>query len=176
MGESVRTRSKIGVAVLLAAGVGTASFWAWRHFTGPSEFDRSLQQDMDAVLADDSRNHGIAVTVRAVDDESVLVYDLKEISGSASAADLFRTFLQFANKARWHEFDSVLLARNGDVRFKIDGAYFSHLGEDYGVENPMYTLRTFPENLRRTDGSRAFSQWEGGVLGVASLQIYNFKH
>lgn len=37
--------------------------------------------------------------------------------------------------------------------------------------NPVYTIRTLPEKLRRPDGSRAFSVWTGGMIGVLGAQM-----
>ena len=39
----------------------------------------------------------------------------------------------------------------------------------------MYTIRTFPENLRTPDGERAFSVWEGGMFGVLKAQMEDFN-
>ena len=48
------------------------------------------------------------------------------------------------------------------------------LGEEYGQQNPIYTVRTFPENLFLTDGTNAYGQWTGGMLGVLGKQMEDF--
>jgi hypothetical protein len=90
-------------------------------------------------------------------------------------ADVFRVFLQFAQAERSREFKSVELAFRGHPRFRIDGKYFKQLGEEFGTENPVYTMRTFPENLSRPDGSRAYPTWTGGWIGVAGKQMQDFN-
>ena len=49
------------------------------------------------------------------------------------------------------------------------------LGEEFGEQNPVYTIRTFPEHLSRPDGAQAFSTWTGGILGVLSKQMDDFN-
>ena len=34
---------------------------------------------------------------------------------------------------------------------------------------------TFPENLKTTSGLSAYSQWEGGMLGVLNRQLEDFN-
>src|SRR3546814_11223048 len=53
----------------------------------------------------------------------------------------------------------------------LDGAYFRTLGREYGSQNPVYTLRTLPENVMTTDGRSAFSEWSGGMIGVLAGQM-----
>ena len=36
-------------------------------------------------------------------------------------------------------------------------------------------MRTFPENVYRPDGARAFDSWTGGVLGVLGKQMEDFN-
>ncbi len=160
---------KTVVPVLVALAVGVGGIWGWNHFT--------LQSSMNDVLSDDERNEAVDVSVHygSYVQPSVLVYDLQEPTGAVAPMDLFRVFLQFADKVQDKEFETVELAYEGEVRFKIDGSYFHVLGEEYGEQNPMYTIRTFPENLQKPDGSRAFGEWTGGMLGVTGKQMEDFK-
>jgi hypothetical protein len=41
-------------------------------------------------------------------------------------------------------------------------------------ELSVYTVRTFPENLLTPKGSRAYSEWTGGWLGVLGKQTEDF--
>ena len=90
-------------------------------------------------------------------------------------ADVFRVFLQFAQTEKSREFESVELAFRGQRRFLMNGKYFRQLGEQFGTENPVYMIRTFPENLVRPGGSHAYPTWTGGWIGVAGKQMEDFS-
>jgi len=136
-----------------------------------------LQSKMNSVINSDARNNGVKVSVHFGHfiNTSVLVYDLRSISDSNSIADAFRVFLQFADKSQSEQFEIIELAHKGITKFKIPGDYFQTLGKEYAWQNPVYTMRTFPGHLRRPDGSQAYSEWEGGLLGVATAQVEDFN-
>lgn len=136
-----------------------------------------LQSRMNAVLKDDYRNSGIEVSVHysSYPNPSTLIYDLKAISGSSSPADVFRVLLQFAEKVKEKKFNTVQLRFRGKTKFQLDGLYFQTIGKEYSSQNPVYTMRTFPENLKNPDGSRAYSEWTGGWLGVVKQQMEDFN-
>ena len=160
----------IGIVYLLGRS-GTLSKVA--PIFNPSE----LQSPMDEILKNSDRNSGVNVSVYYGSplDSSVLVYDLQSVSGGKSMADVFRVFLQFAEKMQNRDFDEVRLAYEGTIKFKISGGYFQRLGREYSLQNPVYTIRTFPENLRTPEGSRAYPQWEGGMIGVVGKQMEDFN-
>ena len=135
-----------------------------------------LQSQMNDVLKGDPRNEGIKVSVHFGNyvNPSILVYDLRSISGTNSMADVFRVFLQFAEKMQSKKFDVVELAFRGRTKFKIRGDYFQMLGKEYSWQNPVYIARTFPENLMNPDGSMAYPKWTGGWLGVVEKQMEDF--
>jgi hypothetical protein len=135
----------------------------------------SLQADMDGVLRSDPRNAGIGVSVRTRDGGSKLVYDLTSVAGTNSMTDVFRVFLQFASAEKDKEFDSVELSFRGSRKFLIRGDYFKLLGKEFGTQNPIYTIRTFPEHLTKLDGSAAYPTWTGGWLGVSGKQMEDFN-
>lgn len=153
-------------AVLLSF---VALIWLWNYF--------SLQTSINAVIKEDIRNNGIdiSVTYGSYVNPSVLVYDLRSIEGSKSPADVFRVFLQFVDKMKSKKYDEVLLQYKGNTKFKIKGDYFQKLGEEYSFQNPVYTMRTFPENLLKSDGSKAYEEWTGGLLGVMGKQMEDFN-
>ena len=153
-------------AILLLA---VALIWGWNYF--------NLQISMNEVINEDNRNEGIDVSVTYGNyfNTGVLVYDLKSVEGSKSPADVFRVLLQYANKMKNKEFDEVLLQHKGITKFKIQGIYFKRLGEEYTFQNPVYTMRTFTENLSNPDGSNAYSSWTGGMLGVLGKQMEDFN-
>ena len=134
-----------------------------------------LQKLMNEVIESDSGNKGIEVSVYYGDNPSIIVYDLIAITNENSMADVFRVFLQFAEKTKSYEFDKVELAFRKKVKFVINGDYFKKLGEEYPHQNPVYTMSTFPENLMNPDGSNAYSKWTGGLIGVATKQIEDFN-
>ena len=139
--------------------------------------NRELQSHMAKVLSGDSRNSGISVQphLAAYGEPRTLVYDLTGVSSSNSMSDVFRVLLQYAHEIGHERFDTVELAFRGKKKFRISGEFFHTLGAEYGSQNPIYTVRTFPENLKDMDGSRAYSEWTGGLLGVANRQMEDFS-
>lgn len=137
----------------------------------------ALQRPMNDVIEHDPRNKGIEVSVhyKTYVNPSVLVYDLTAIAGTNSKIDVFRSFLQFADKMKEYKFAKVELAFKGKTKFVLEGDYFQQLGREYGLQNPVYTMNHFPENLRLPDGTRAYETWTGGWLGVAGRQIEDFN-
>jgi len=143
-----------------------------------SGFDNfQLQSQMNDVLKNDPRNTGIEVSIKAENrvNTIILIYDLKSISKMNSMADVFRVFLQFSERMNKKKFDFVDLSYKGKTKFKIKGDYFQKLGNEYSWQNSIYTLRTFPENLINLDGSMAYPQWTGGLLGVTGKQMEDFN-
>ncbi len=137
--------------------------------------NNSVNGPLQKTITTDSRNAGIEAKARYGNlARSILVYDLKNISANNSRADVFRVFLQYAAAVKDKQFDTVQLAWQGKIKFIIDGAYFQKLGREFDSQNPVYTIRTFAENLRTPTGTRAFPEWEGGMLGVLKAQMDDF--
>ncbi len=136
-----------------------------------------LQSHMNAVLDSDSRNKGIDVAVHYeyYIKPSILVYDLKSVSSSNSMVDVFRVFLHFSEKVKTKHFDVVCLSFQGRAKFEIHGDYFQTIGKESSYQNPLYTMRTFPEHLLNSDGSKPFGVWKGGILGVLTEQMKDFN-
>lgn len=63
------------------------------------------------------------------------------------------------------------MASSGKHKFYIDGEHFKKIGEEHEYQNPVYTLRTLPENIYTLDGKQAYPNWTGGVLGVMGKQM-----
>lgn len=160
-------RYLVSATVLVAVIAGGVV--AWNHMT--------LQAPMQAVIDDDPRNAGIEVRAHYKYHlmPGTLVYNLREVSLDKAPIDVFRVFLQFAAAMKGEQFESVELAFRGETKFVLDGAAFRELGQDYGTQNPMYTVRTLPEKLRTPDGRPAFERWEGGALGVLGAQMDDFE-
>ena len=157
-------RNSGGIVLLALLLVGA---WAANHFGPDSE--------MRATLDEDERNSGIdmAAHYQWYVNPNVLVVALTDATGKAPI-DVFRAFLNFAERMQGSKCDTVVLAYGSETRFVIDGSYFHTLGAEYGEQNPLYTMRTFAENLRDEDGNRPYPTWEGGVLGVTAKQMEEF--
>ena len=157
-----------GLVVLLALLLAGALY-----FSGRVSGWNQLQPKVTEALAADSRNSGI--TVKVSRGSGNLYFDLAEVSGDKSSADVFRTFLTASQALKEESFDKVILTRHGQQRFWIPGSYWHELAASYGTDNVIYTVRTFPEHVMKPDGSGAFQKWEGGFLGVATKQMEDFN-
>jgi len=107
-------------------------------------------------------------------DLNTVVFNLTGITGKATRMDVFRSFLQYAEAMKDHRYGMVILADRGKARFRIEGSYFQQLGQEYATQNPMYTIRTFPVHLFAMDGTKPFSEYEGGILGVMQKEMEQF--
>jgi hypothetical protein len=129
----------------------------------------------DAVRAD-PRNHSVKIRThfRFYLDRTTLIFDLRSVSLTTSPADVFRIFLQTASALKARRFERVELAHRGSTKFIIRGDYFRQVGNEYGRQNPIYTIRTFPEHVYRLDGTAAYPSWSGGWIGVMNRQMEDF--
>ena len=134
---------------------------------------QGLDTMMDEVISSDNRNNGIDVSV-SVANEDELIFDLQSIAGDKSAMDVFRVFLQFSSAVTHDTFSNVLLAFRGHNKFALSGEHFHQIGLEFGEQNVIYTLRTFPEKLSPLDGMREFPSRQGGLLYVAQAQMQDF--
>ena len=73
------------------------------------------------------------------------------------------------------EFSTIELEHKGNLKFIIEGSYFKQLGNEYEFQNPVYTMRTFPSNLKNPDGTQAYGEWTGGLFGVLNEQLEDFN-
>jgi hypothetical protein len=160
---------KIFITLIFALLVTVASIWLWNYFT--------LQKEMNSVIEMDYRNSGIEVSVHygSYLNTNKLVYNLTSISGSKSPSDVFRVLLQFAEKMKTSEFSTIELEHKGNLKFIIEGSYFKQLGNEYEFQNPVYTMRTFPSNLKNPDGTQAYGEWTGGLFGVLNEKLEDFN-
>lgn len=115
------------------------------------------------------------MSVHTRDGGQKLVYDLTSVAPTNSMADVFRVFLQFASAEKDKQFGSIELGFRGRPKFLIRGDYFQQLGKEFGTQNPVYTIRTFPENVMKLDGSKAYPTWTGGFIGVSGKQMEDFN-
>lgn len=136
-----------------------------------------LQRPLSSLLSKDSRNNGIEVSAHYeyYVFPSTLIFNLKSVSPERSPADITRVFLKFSEIQKSKDFSIVKLSHTGNEKFRITGEYFKKLGLEFGEQNPVYTIRTMPENLYKPDGTAAFGTWTGGVLGVLNNQMEDFN-
>ncbi|WP_071673162.1 hypothetical protein [Nioella nitratireducens] len=102
---------------------------------------------------------------------SEIVFDVRDLSPSASAASVIGDLLRFSAELQDREFGAVHLAWRGETRFILPGSHFRTLGREYAFQNPAYTIRTLPQHLLGPDGRPAYSTWSGGMLGVLGAQM-----
>lgn len=162
-------RTKRGLGVVGGLLLLIVAVYGWNYLM--------LQLPMSEVIREDGRNSGVSVSAHYnyYLDPSTLVYDLHKVSGTNSKADVFRVLLQYAVKMKARRYDRVYLAYSGETKFVLDGGYFQQLGEEYGTQNPVYTIRTFPSHLKRPDGSEAYGTWTGGLIGVLGKEMEDFN-
>ncbi|MBZ5719200.1 MAG: hypothetical protein LAO03_02360 [Acidobacteriia bacterium] len=134
------------------------------------------ERPLQRVLRADPRN-GVVKARAHFDrwiDLNTLVFDVSEVSGTATRMDVFRCFLEYAEAMKDHHVTRVILAARGNGKFKVDGDYFQQLGQEYSNQNPMYTIRTFPTHLFTMDGTKPFAEYTGGILGVLQKEMEQF--
>jgi hypothetical protein len=163
-----KTLSRVLVAVSGVLVVVVCGVWAFNYLS----VDRPLRQ----VLSTDERNHVVKAEAHYGGwvNPNTLVFDLTDVSGSATRMDVFRALLQYAEAMKDRNFTEVVLATRGKSKFTLDGAYFQELGREYNTENPIYTIRTFPIHLVAMDGSKPFSEYEGGIFPVLEKEMEQF--
>jgi len=137
----------------------------------------NLQNPMSLVISEDPRNKGVSVFTHYgyLLFPGELVIDLRGISPDTSAADVTRVLFNYAGVLKDKNFETVVLSYKGERKFQLRGDFFHTLGVDYGTQNPVYMMRTFPENVYEIGGYPAFNTWSGGWLGVLEKQMEDFN-
>lgn len=160
--NSSRIVRPVLLVLLLVALVAGANHWM-------------VGRPVATKLASDERNAGfdLAAHYQYFLNPGTLVLDLKRVD-AAAPLDLLRGLFQAAAAlhAESRHFDQVLLCRSGKTIYLLDGVAFGTLGAEFaGGQNPVYLIRTLPQHLRRPDGTPAFGEWQGGLLGVVKEQM-----
>ncbi len=129
------------------------------------------------VIESDPRNTGIEMRAHYGHYvlPSILIVDLRAVRAESAPVDVFRVLLQFASRLQETEFAVVNLSFQGRTKFLLKGEYFRQLGSEYGRQNPVYTMRTFPESVYTENWERAFPSWSGGLIGVVGEQMDDFS-
>ena len=137
----------------------------------------TLNTHLQSILKDDSRNKTLAISTsyQYYINPKTIVVDVKSVDDDNSLSDILRNLLQLAEKLKERNFDKVILASAGKQKFYIDGEHFKKIGQEHEYQNPVYTLRTLPENIYTLNGENAYPTWTGGFLGVAGKQMENLN-
>ncbi|WP_305417373.1 hypothetical protein [Photobacterium leiognathi] len=153
-------RKTLAIIFIMLFSIGAANYFM-------------LHSKVANKISTDDRNHGIEVYVHYewYVNPKKLVFDIREVPLDKSAMDVSRVLLQSSEALKDKDFESVILAHNGNGKFMLKGAFFKLTGQEYGTQNPIYTLRTLPQNVYNLDGTKAFPTWTGGILGVMGKQM-----
>ncbi len=89
--------------------------------------------------------------------------------------DVFRIFWQYSNELKTKSFDKIILSSKGQPKFYIRSSHFNQIGREYDMQNPIYIVRTFPENVYNINETKVFDSWIGGLLGVIARQMSDFN-
>jgi len=133
----------------------------------------SLKEPVQKGLDSDSRNNGVDIDVHYKNyiDLSVLVFNLESVPTDKAFVDVFRVLLMTSQTLKDKDFEFVELAFKGTSKFKLKGKFFKKIGEEYGVQNSIYTIRTFPMHVYSMEGKAMYSEWTGGLFGVYAKQM-----
>lgn len=146
-------------------------------FIGPivrerQQIDR-LQSFIRVMHRDELQTRGIEVTIDLKDKGRTIVYDLTEVAPDTNPETVFYMLQTFAKRAQDEPFDRVTLAFGGTPKFVLDAAYFRTLGKAKNTAtSPQWT---FPENVRRPDGSAPWPHRDGNWREVAQQQREDFE-
>jgi hypothetical protein len=167
-GAQPETSRKLVIGAIALVGLVISGVWAVNYV--------SANKPLQHVLATDPRNQVVKAQAHFSDwiDLNTLVFDVTGVSDSATRMDVVRSFLQYAEAMKDRHFTKVILAAHGRGKFTIDGNYFQELGKEYSTQNPMYTIRTIPIHLSAMDGTKPFSEYAGGILGVLEKELEQF--
>ena len=163
--KTIRNFAIVGCALVVLILGGT---WAVNYFTVNTKLQHVLSTDPRNRVCKANAHFGGWVNPRT------LVFDVTGITGDATRLDIFRAFLEFAEAMKDRHFTKVVLAARGTSKFTLDGNYFQELGREYSTQNPMYTVRTFPPHLAAMDGTKPFSEYDGGLFAVLQKEMEQF--
>lgn len=157
-------RKRAVVYLMISLVIAAAIFGAleWRK--------HSINSQVQAALADET---GATTVVYRRDllGGNDIVFDVQSVGGDMSMVVMTRRLLKTAEALKDSNLGRVYLAYKGREKFYFDGAYFKEIGAERETQNPVYTIRTMPENVHNLDGSPAFQPWSGGWLGVLGQQM-----
>ncbi len=100
-----------------------------------------------------------------------VMIDLRDVTGSASMADVDRNFFKAAEALKDRRFDAVVLAWHGTPKLLFDPDAFQMIGRERSLQNPVYVIRTMQRSVSTLDGAPAFPELSGGWLGVLGAEM-----
>lgn len=135
----------------------------------------TLKMPVKDRLSEDYRNEEVELSFRYsyYINPNKIAISLGQCS-NAAPVDILRTLLQTAEALQNRSFSTVELHKGYDHRFTISGNYFKELGEEYDIQNPVYTARTLPEKISNPDGGQAYRNFRSGISGL-SEEMESFK-
>lgn len=142
-------------------------------FYGGNTLATDLSDIADNVIDSDLRNQGIEIQLSSESD--VLQFCVVELGDFSSQMDVFRVFMQTAAILKDQKFHDVVLCYAGKVQYVLSGDDFRVIGNEFGLQNVAYTVRTFPQKLRLKEGSKPFEVHRGGLLYVMNKQMMDFN-
>lgn len=159
------TRAKIAfVITLVVMAIGAGAWWWKAQRDGIGE---------SAELAAKAQGFQVEIYRPGWFGEDELVYDIVGIDNAARRVDAIHAFVAAAERLQDQQFFHVVLANEGKRRFKLAGPYVRRLGKERSFQNSVYTVRTFPQNVQRMDGTRPWPEVRGGLLGVVRAEMEN---
>jgi hypothetical protein len=160
--RSWRQHPAVFVLLLLALAVSVFAALEWRKHSIDSQVQTALAGETGARTVVYRRD------LLAGND---IVFDVRSVSGDMSMIVMTRRLLKTAEALKDADLGRVYLAYKGHEKFYFDGAYFKQIGAERQTQNPIYTIKTMPENVHNLDGTPAFQSWSGGWLGVLGQQM-----
>jgi len=109
-----------------------------------------LQEPVNDVLHENAAFRGMEVSAHYeyYIVPGVVVYDLRSISFRQTPIDVHTAFLEFAKRLRAKRYSRVELSYRGVTKFRLDGAAFRKIGDEYAKRNFAFVLYTFPKLFR----------------------------
>lgn len=125
------------------------------------------------LIEKDHRNENVDFSFYVTGE--IFRYCIDNVADQGSSMDVFRILLQAADNLKNQKFNQVELCFRGSTIFILPGEHFSTIGQEFEKQNPMYTVRTFPEKLKLPNGESAFKKHSGGALYLMRVQMADFK-
>ena len=120
-----------------------------------------LQSDLNNILS----NTGIkAKTYYSGPLTNSIVFDIYDISGQNSRADVLEVLHKFARSQAGKTYNKVILSFRGDPRFQLDGRFFNQLATSYRWRDTMYAAQHIAEHVQNCNGTAAYARPSSRML------------
>ena len=162
--ESVSKAPLVAAALLLVLGIWWVNVVNTRRF-----LKQAMKEDPPIAGVEIATHYGFHLR------SSVLVFDVRKVEGEDAAGKVFLALRRYAKALADERFERVELAVRGSTRFILPGAEFRRMGREFGLQNPAYVARTFPESVTATSGGRPYPAREGTPEEVVPQQLADLK-